>query len=81
MKLFLTALTLCVLYISAVEEVCTLYRRGLLLVTMSRFLTIYLTEFLLLILIQGLKLPNKLSTPYEVRRYRYIAGIIEYIRV
>ena len=36
MKLFLTALTLCVLHMSAVEEVCTLHRRDLVVVTMSR---------------------------------------------
>ena len=36
-KLFLTALTLCVLYTSAVEEVCTLRRRDLLVVTMSQY--------------------------------------------
>ena len=81
MKLFLTALTLCVLYMVAVEEMCTLHRRGLLIVTMSRFLTICPTESLLLMLIQGLKLLNKLITPYEVRRHRYIAGIVEHIRV
>ena len=81
MKLFLTALTLCVLYMSAIEEVCALHRRGLLVVTMSRFLTICPTESLLLILIQGLKLLNKPSTLYEVRRHRYIAGIVEHIRV
>ena len=81
MKLFLTALTLRVLYMSVVEDMCTLHRQGLLVVTMSHFMTICPSESLLLVLIQGLKLPNKPSTPSEVRRYRYIAGIVEHIRV
>ena len=56
MKLFLTALTLYVLYMLAVEEVCTLHRRGFLVVTMSRFLTICPTESLLSVLIQGFEI-------------------------
>ena len=62
MKLYTIALTPMdpLLFVYSVEETCSLHRRDLLVVGASCCLTICATESLVLVLINGLILPNPL---------------------
>ena len=81
MKLYMIPGAHVAIFVYAVKEVCTLHRRGLLVVASSYFLTISPTESLLLIFIEGLILPTKPSTLYEVRCHGYISWVVKYIRI